>query len=154
MEIAMRALILVLALAACSPQPATQEEAPTAPSTEAATNPAAAALAEMPTWETARAAGVDFRAVGQEPGWIVDIYAQDRIVALIDYGETRLEFPRSEPTYPVEGATRFESQANGHTLAITYRRAPCADAMSGEPYPSTVEVVIDGRTLNGCGKSV
>lgn len=149
----MRALILVLALAACSPQPAKQEEAPAAPAAET-TNSTAAALAAMPTWETARAAGVDFRAVGQEPGWIVDIYTQDRIVALLDYGETRLELPRGEPAYPVEGATRFESQIDGHTLAITYRRAPCEDAMSGEPYPSTVEVVIDGRTLNGCGKSV
>ena len=149
----MRALILTLALAACSPQPATQEEAPVAPASET-TNPAGAALAAMPTWETARAAGVDFRAIGQEPGWIVDIYTQDKIVALLDYGETRLEFPRGEPSYPVEGATRFESRVDGHTLAITYRRAPCEDAMSGEPYPSTVEVVVDGRTLTGCGKSV
>lgn len=149
----MRALILLLALAACSPQPATQEEAPVAPASETA-NPAGAALATMPTWETARAAGVDFRAIGQEPGWIVDIYTQDKIVALLDYGETRIEFPRGEPTYPVEGATRFESQVDGHTLAITYRRAPCEDAMSGEAYPSAVEVVVDGRTLTGCGKSV
>lgn len=149
----MRALILVLALAACSPQEAKQEATPVAPASEAA-NTAGAALAEMPTWETARAAGVDFRAVGQEPGWIVDIYTANRIVALIDYGQTRIEFPRGEPTYPVEGATRFDAQVEGHTLAITYRRAPCEDAMSGEAYPATVAVVIDGRTLNGCGRSV
>ncbi len=151
----MRALILIAALAACSPQPTTQTEAP---ATTAAAEPAAtttpSALEQMPTWETARAAGVDFRAVGQEPGWIVDIYTQDRIVALLDYGETRLEFPRTEPTYPAEGSTRYESQANGHTLSITYRRFPCEDTMSGQPYPSAVEVVVNGRTLNGCGRSV
>ena len=147
----MRALILVAALAACSPQPATQAEAPAA---EPAATTTQSALEQMPTWETARAAGVDFRAIGQEPGWIVDIYTQDRIVALLDYGETRLEFPRTEPTYPAEGSTRFESQANGHTLSITYRRFPCEDAMSGQAYSSAVEVVVDGRTLNGCGRSV
>ena len=76
----MRALILVAALAACSPQPATQAEAPATPAAETAATPTApSALEQMPTWETARAAGVDFRAVGQEPGWIVDIYTQDRI---------------------------------------------------------------------------
>jgi uncharacterized membrane protein len=149
----MRALILIAALAACSPQPTTQTEAPATTTTEPATT-TQAALEQMPTWETARAAGVDFRAVGQEPGWIVDIYTQDRIVALLDYRETRLEFPRTEPTYPVEGSTHYESQANGHTLSITYRRFPCEDAMSGQAYPSAVEVVVDGRTLNGCGRSI
>lgn len=142
----MRALILAAALAACSQQPATTETP--------ATTGAAQALAEMPTWETARAAGVDFRAVGQEPGWIVDVYTEDRIVALLDYGQTRLEFPRPNPIAAAEGATRYDTQTNGHTLSITYRRFHCQDAMSGEAYPSAVEVVIDGRTLNGCGRSV
>lgn len=150
----MRALILVAAVAACSPQPTTQDEASSPATTAEAPNATETALDEMPTWETARAAGVDFRAVGQEPGWIVDIYTADRIVALIDYGETRIEFPRGAPSYPAEGATRYEAQTEGHTLSITYRRAPCEDAMSGQPYPATVEVVIDGRQLNGCGKSV
>ncbi|MEZ5956830.1 MAG: hypothetical protein R3C27_06430 [Hyphomonadaceae bacterium] len=147
----MRALILIVALAACSPQPTSQEETPAA--SEAAGAPSAA-LAEMPTWETARAAGVDFRAIGQEPGWIVDIYTENKIIALLDYGETRLEFPRGEPSYPAEGATRFSSQADGHMLSITYRRAPCEDVMSGEPYPSSVEVIIDDRTLFGCGRNM
>jgi len=150
----MRALILVAALAACSPQPAATTETPATTTTAEAPNPTQTALAEMPTWETARAAGVDFRAVGQEPGWIVDIYTADRIVALIDYGQTRIEFPRGAPSAPAEGATRFEAQTQGHTLSITYRRFPCEDAMSGQAYPSTVEVVIDGRTLNSCGRSV
>lgn len=149
----MRALILALALGACTGEPSKQAETPPTPEAEAA-NTTQAALAQMPTWETARAAGVDFRAVGQEPGWIVDIYTQNRIVALLDYGETLLEFPLTTPTSPAEGATRFESQANGRTLSITYRRFPCEDAMSGEAYPSSVEIVIDGRTLNGCGRSV
>jgi len=150
----MRALILVATLAACSPQPATPEDTTPPATTSDAPNSTEAALAEMPTWETARAAGVDFRAVGQEPGWIVDIYTADRIVALIDYGQTRIEFPRGAPSAPAEGATRFEAQTQGHTLSITYRRFPCEDAMSGQAYPSTVEVVIDGRTLNSCGRSV
>lgn len=147
----MRALILALALAACGAEPAKQETP--SPTAEAATS-TQSALQHMPSWDEARAAGVDFRAVGQEPGWMIDIYTGGRIVALLDYGETIVEFPRGEPSYPSEGATRFESQADGHSLSITYRRFPCEDAMSGEAYPAAVEVVVDGRTLNGCGRSV
>jgi putative lipoprotein len=151
----MRAFISVLALAACTAEPVKQDAPPAETSrAEASATDVQSALAQMPAWDGARAAGVDFRAVGQEPGWIVDVYTQNRIVLLLDYGETLIELPRAEPTYPVEGATRYETQGGGHSASITIRRAPCEDAMSGEAYPSTVEVVIDGRTLQGCGRSV
>jgi len=151
----MRAVLIALALAACAPpqQTETPMAEPAAPSSTATTSPDAA-LATLPTWETARAAGVDFRAVGQEPGWILDIYAQDRIVLIWDYGSNRIELPRAEPTYPQEGSARYDAQGDGHTLAVTVRRFPCQDGMSGEDYPATVEVIIDGRTLQGCGSSV
>lgn len=151
----MRVLILALAMAACSQpaqQPPADEEAP--PAQPAAATSQEANLARMPAWGEARAAGVDFRGVGQEPGWMIDIYQQNRIVLLLDYGEAIAEFPLPEPSYPVEGTTRYEAQAEGRALAVTIRRFPCQDAMSGENYPATVEVVIDGRTLNGCGRSV
>lgn len=156
----MRALLFVLALAACSPPtepaPAT-DDAPAPAADTAATDDTAANLAQMPRWEAARAAGVDFRGVGQEPGWIMDIYGEPRegaIVLLWDYGEHRQQFPAATVTFPQEGAQHFETQADGHMLAVTIRRAPCENAMSGEAYPSTVEIVIDGRTLDGCGRSV
>lgn len=137
----MRALILALALAACA--------APAPPEPTGGD-----ALTAMPSWETARAAGVDFRAVGEEPGWMLDIYQQNRIFMLWDYGQASAAFPLTEPSYPQEGATRYESRASGHTLSVTIRRFPCQDTMSGEAFPATVEAVIDGRTLTGCGRSV
>jgi uncharacterized membrane protein len=39
-------------------------------------------------------------------------------------------------------------------LTIVIRRFPCQDAMSGEAYPAAVDIVIDGRELSGCGRSV
>jgi uncharacterized membrane protein len=158
----MRALLFVLALAACSQQtpadpaetPAPAAEQPVAPSAEAAAATQASNLAQMPTWEGARAAGVDFRAVGQEPGWLLDIYTRGVIKVVWAYGENYAAFAVVEPTHPQEGATRYEGHSDGRSLVVTIRRAPCQDAMSGEAYPSTVEVVIDGTTLNGCGRSV
>lgn len=150
----MRALLLVLALAACSQQtPADPAETP-APAGEAASNDTAANLARMPAPDGLRAAGVDFRAVGQEPGWILDIYTQGVIKMIWAYGENYAEFAVGTPNTAQEGATRYEASSDGLSLVVTIRRAPCQDVMSGEAYPSTVEVVIDGTTLNGCGRSV
>jgi putative lipoprotein len=150
----MRALILIALLAACSQQTQTAETPATETATPAEPSSTQAALAQMPQWDGARAAGVDFRGVGQEPGWMLDIYTQERIRVLWNYGENIADFPLSAPNTSQEGATRYETQADGHTLAVTIRRFPCEDAMSGEAYPSSVEIVIDGTTLNGCGRSV
>jgi uncharacterized membrane protein len=152
------ALLLALSLAACGPTAPEKQDAAAQDQAQAPTSTATMSveetLAAMPSWESARSQGVDFRAVGQEPGWLLDVHTDDRMVLIWDYGSNRLETPRGEPTYPQEGATRYEGQSGGHTLVVTTRRAPCEDAMSGEAYPATVEVVIDGRTLNGCGRSV
>lgn len=145
----MRMLVLALALGACTDRTIVSQPGP-APDAEA--NAAAAPV--TPPWEEAGAAGVDFRAIGQEPGWLLDIYTQDRIMLDWDYGERRAEFPLTEPTYPQEGATRYDARANGHTLSVTIRRFPCQDAMSGDAFPASVEVIIDGRALQGCGRTV
>ncbi|WP_395644856.1 COG3650 family protein [Terricaulis sp.] len=144
--------VMIAALAACG-----QPQGGAATATETATTATATTAADAstrPSWENARAEGVDFRGVGQEPGWLLDIYTQDRIVLQYDYGEHTAEFPLPQPGAAQEGATRYETSANGQTLTVTIRRFPCQDAMSGQDYPSTVEVIIDGRTLQGCGRSV
>jgi putative lipoprotein len=153
----MRALVLAVALAACSqaaPPTEPTAEAPAPAADAAAANDPASNLARMPAPDAARAAGVDFRAVGQEPGWLLDIYTRGIIKFVWDYGESYAEFAVTDPTSPQESATRYEAHSDGRALVVTVRRAPCQDAMSGEAYPATVEVVIDGRTLNGCGRSV
>jgi uncharacterized membrane protein len=149
----MRALIFALALAACG-QTSTvtpQAEPEQAPATAAQADPNAP---PAPAWVDARAQGVDFRAVGQEPGWLLNIYRENRITLDWDYGEHSAEFPLTAPDTTQEGATRYQAQADGHTIAVTIRRFPCNDGMSGAAFPSTVVVEIDGRTLNGCGRSV
>jgi uncharacterized membrane protein len=140
----MRASLLIAALlvAACSAPDATP------PQMEAL------APAATPSWENARAEGVDFRAVGQEPGWLLDIYIQDHIVLEWDYGEQRAVFALPEATSPVEGETRYDVEASGHVLSIIIRSSPCQDVMSGEDFPARVDITIDGRELMGCGRSL
>jgi uncharacterized membrane protein len=155
----MRALILAFAVAACGQAADPAPEAPppaSAQQTEIITGQLTPeeSFAAMPSWELARAGGVDFRAVGQEPGWLLDIHTRGIIKFAWDYGQQYAEFAIGEPTYPQEGATRYEANSDGRTLVVLIRRAPCADAMSGESFPSTVQVTIDGQTLRGCGGSV
>lgn len=152
MRALMPSLILALALAACGQTTSVEN-------TTEDTSTLAAAAADpnappAPAWEDAGPAGVDFRAVGQEPGWLLNIYRENKITLDWDYGQNKAEFPLSAPDTSQEGATRYSAQASGHTLAITIRRFPCQDAMSGAAFPSTVEVVIDGQTLSGCGRSI
>ena len=107
----------------------------------------------MPSWENARAAGVDFRAVGQEPGWMLDLYSDGRASIVWDYGDKGAAFTDATISNPQEGATQYDASASGHTLRVVTQRFPCQDAMSGEAFPARVVVTIDGRTLEGCGKS-
>ena len=152
----MRALLIsaaLIALAACGQTTTVEAPAQTpAPAAEdAAADPNAPAA---PAWEDARAAGVDFRAVGQEPGWLLNIYRENKITLEWDYGQQNAEFPLATPDTSQEGASIYSTQANGHALVVMIRRFPCQDAMSGAAFPSTVSVTIDGRELQGCGRSV
>lgn len=145
-----RVLLSATLLAACTAHSPTANNTPAptaAPSVQAA-------LESRPNWDEARAHGVDFRAIGQEPGWMLDIHQHDHIVLLWDYGERLFTFPLADPAYPQEGLTRYRTEAGGHTLEIDIRRYPCQDAMNGEAFPARVEVRIDGRLLQGCGRSV
>lgn len=49
-------------------------------------------------WEDAKLRGADFRAVGNEPGWFLEILYERRIVLVTDYGLARDEFENPERT--------------------------------------------------------
>lgn len=99
-----------------------------------------------------RARGIVFRAVGNEPGWLLDLTASAAELSY-DYGNNTAQAPLPQPTYPVEGHTRYDIRTGAHAISILIQRAPCQDVMSGEMFPARVTVTIDGRTLDGCGRS-
>lgn len=103
-------------------------------------------------WEAARERGVDFRAVGQEPGWWLEISGSDLELA-VDYGERRLSF--SEPKRELDGGRRvYRGTSDGHTVEVVLEKRRCEDAMSGEPFSTTVTVELDGETYRGCGQTL
>src|SRR5207247_4278771 len=51
----------------------------------------------------------------------------------------------------VRGGRRYVAKSAAGRLVVTVLDRPCADGMSGMPYPNTVTVVVHGREYRGCG---
>lgn len=102
-------------------------------------------------WESARLRGVAFRAVGQEPGWMVEVVPEKWLLVLGDYGRVRVLAP---PVAPVEfgGGQRYSVRAGTHTLEMLALPGTCSDGMSEETFDTKVTLVLDGVTLRGCGR--
>lgn len=105
-------------------------------------------------WEAARLSGVNFRALGQEPGWVLEIGRNNNILYAHNYGQDTVKAPAPSPIIGVddESAQSYQTRTEDHTLFIEIFNRPCSDAMSGFSFPATVEVTLDGNTLSGCGR--
>jgi putative lipoprotein len=102
-------------------------------------------------WERAKLDGADFRAVGNEPGWHLEILQGQRILLVADYGASHTELPLPEPSIDSEARiTRWDA---GELILEVIGR-PCRDTMSGESFESTVVVTWGERTLRGCGRAL
>jgi len=104
-------------------------------------------------WEHAKLGGVDFRAVGNEPGWYLELKKGGNSVFVADYGQRRFEFAAPAPMIDQQGrVATYRVQANEHELIIVLQGQRCRDSMSGEPFETTVTVILDDREYRGCGR--
>jgi putative lipoprotein len=99
-------------------------------------------------WRDAAEAGTDLRAVGQEPGWLLDLDLGKGIVLRADYGETVVSTPAPAPG---AGTLSWHARAGSRRLSVAAEERVCRDAMSGQPYPLAVAVTLDEQVLHGCG---
>ncbi len=105
-------------------------------------------------WEAARLDGVDFRAVGNEPGWLLEL-AGDQVVLETDYGTSRYEFRTPPADVDVAARlTRYQVVENGQELSLELKGQRCTDTMSGEIFPTRVSITLNGRILRGCGRAL
>ncbi len=102
-------------------------------------------------WEHAKLNGVDFRAVGNEPGWVLEFVEGNKIIYTGDYNAIRIEKPLPEA---VPDATGQTTRWDTGEFAVEVSGTPCKDTMSGEDFESTVTVYIDNRELHGCGRAL
>lgn len=105
-------------------------------------------------WVDARARGAVFRGFGHEPGWHLEIHPE-RIVVVYRYGEGRAVTPNPgalvDPEQPLR---RWQATTEAHELSVAVEDRACTDLMSGDLYPSTVKVTLDGSNYSGCGRDL
>lgn len=110
-------------------------------------------------WERARRAGVDFRGIGQEPGWLIEIRDGESIHLRLDYDTTQITTPISGlHTDYATGTRTFAATPPLSPLhvTVTVSERVCYDAMSGEGFTSTVAVELGGTgaAYYGCGRDL
>lgn len=104
-------------------------------------------------WEHAKLGGADFRGLGNEPGWAVEVREQSRLWFSYDYGAQTATMPILETIQdPASRSTTYVGRSGSMQLTVTLTGEPCADTMADETYPTRVTVTLDGRTFRGCGR--
>ncbi len=135
-------LLATLAVAGCTPPE--HVESPSPPFDESSLNN---------VWHKAKLRGVSFRAIGQEPGWLLEITTGTEILLVTDYGETRTAYPYVEPELDQEHRrTRFVTGDGAVEMLIEGKN--CQDVMRGERFAVTVTVTLGERRLAGCGRAL
>ena len=109
-------------------------------------------LARSNIWHKAKLRGVAFRAIGQEPGWLLEIKNGEEILVVTNYGQDRNLYPYVDPQEDKAARkTVFQIDANTRVLI---EGMPCSDSMSGENFQSTVTVTLGAQVLEGCGRAL
>lgn len=109
-------------------------------------------LAKNDVWHKAKLRGVAFRAIGQEPGWLLEIINEEEILVVTDYGKNRKSLPYVEPRED-KAARKTVFQIDADT-SVLIEGKPCTDSMSGEAFEVTVTVTLGDNTLQGCGRAL
>ena len=106
-------------------------------------------------WEHAKLNGVDFRAVGNEPGWVLEISSKTDILFLTDYGQSRHSFSGTRVSSATQMLTTiYEGRNERDRIEVTITGKRCGDSMSGEKFPVTVDVLLNEKVFRGCGRAL
>jgi len=101
-------------------------------------------------WADAKRRGATFRALGNEPAWYIEIFA-DRLVFGSQPGTKRMELEYVEPI--IEGTrTTYRASGDGFEATVVIDRGGCVDSMSGEGFEAAATVSFEKITLRGCGR--
>ncbi|MEX1993236.1 MAG: META domain-containing protein [Steroidobacteraceae bacterium] len=97
----------------------------------------------------------DFRALGQEPGWQLEMRMGSEMRLTYDYGKGTAVTPAARVQVDSSNGTRtYHAVSGGNDLRVVIVPVACADSMSGRPFAATVSVTLNGRTFRGCGEEL
>jgi len=100
-------------------------------------------------WYEAAARGVRFRAIGNEPGWLLEVGhgEQPDLYAELDYGERILKAHGLDPA----GDGWTGQTLDGQALVMEVERGDCSDGMSGARFEAAVQLRLGETLYHGCG---
>ena len=97
----------------------------------------------------------DFRAVGQEPGWQLELRIGSEMRLTYDYGKNSAVTPAARAQVDARTGTRsFHAVTEANDLRVEIVPVTCQDSMSGKSFPATVTVTLNDRSYRGCGESL
>jgi uncharacterized membrane protein len=98
---------------------------------------------------------LDFRAVGQEPGWQLEIRKGAEMRLSYDYGNGTAVTPAPRVAVDSSSGTRtYHAVSEANDLSVVIVPVSCSDSMSGRQFPATVSVTLNGKTFRGCGEEL
>ncbi len=90
-----------------------------------------------------------FRLFGNEPSWLLTM-TSDKI--LLSMGSNSYEFPYVAPVITSDRWVYTSSNSNSQTIRVTVVRGNCEDDMSGEVFPYSSLIEMNGTYYHGCGE--
>jgi heat shock protein HslJ/uncharacterized membrane protein len=97
----------------------------------------------------------DFRAIGQEPGWQLEIRKGAEMRLTYDYGKGMAVTPAPKLLVDSSSGRRtYHASTEGNDLSVVIVPVPCNDSMSGRAFPATVSVTLNEKTFRGCGEEM
>ncbi|BCT94085.1 hypothetical protein LYSHEL_31120 [Lysobacter helvus] len=100
-------------------------------------------------WDKAKARGIAFRAIGTEPGWLVEVGQGETpmLHAELDYGEHKFD----AKVQMLSGLLGYAS-TQGQPMRLVLERKACSDGMSDERYPVDATFEVGAKRYRGCGR--
>ena len=100
--------------------------------------------------EDARARGVVYRALGNEPGWVLEVGPAGRLSWTTNFGQDRFDFDQAEVATGPDGATVYTARQGDVSIRASIKAGRCVDDGDVE-FDHVVTVESGGQTLRGCG---
>lgn len=97
------------------------------------------------------AAGADFWASGNEPGWSLEL-DREKTIFFRDMNGDSMRMPAPRPRPDTDTLQVYTPKHEKTEFILTIRHRACIDDMSGFMRPYTVEVQVNGKTYRGCGE--
>jgi len=104
--------------------------------------------------EDAKLRGVDYRASGNKPAWVMEI-AGGNMVFIPDYGKTPHEFAISGHDLSRETRTvTYTSSTPNNTISTRIIGKTCSNGVSEKRFETTVKIEFNGMLYTGCGQGL